>query len=96
VEAGLNVRLFWCPILYGVADTSEAVQNYFENAARLGVDRIICDRMNYSRILAKPHMRLLAEYRRQIQGSKSVSLSAEALSREIARWSIHYGIDCRI
>ncbi len=95
-EAGLKPRLFWCPILYGVSDTPEAVRDYFEHAAQSGVERIVCDRMNYARILAKPHMRLLAEYRRQRPGSRAASLSAEALSAEIARWSSHYGIECRL
>ncbi len=95
VDAGLCVSLFWCPILYGVADTAEAVQDYLRRAAELGVKRVVCDTLNYTEKLAEPHMQLLRLYR-EGQGKSPMSLPRPALSREIARWSAHYGVKCRL
>jgi DNA repair photolyase len=96
VQAGLRVSLFLCPILYGVGDSAEAVRDYLRRAAELGVARVICDMMSYTQVLAKPHMQLLSVYRQESGAKSLLSLPRAALSREIARWSEHYGIPCTL
>ncbi len=94
VEAGLKVTLFWCPILYGVCDNAEAVEEYLRQAAELGVHRVVWDTLNYTEALARPHMQLLRVYR-EGGGDSRPSLARPALAREIARWSEHYGLAAR-
>lgn len=96
VRAGMPVRLFWCPILYGVADSAEAVRDYLATAASLGVKKVFCETLNYSERLFGPHLRLLRAYREQegIRGHRSLSRSG--LSAEIRHWSQRLGVECRL
>jgi DNA repair photolyase len=95
VKAGLPVSLFLCPILYGVMDNAESVRDYLRRAAELGVRRVVCDRMNYTDSLARPHLQLLRIYRETAPSRLPDSLPHPSLSREIVRWAAHYGVDCR-
>src|SRR5205085_274522 len=91
VDARIRVSLFWCPILYGVSDNAAAVEEYLRRAAELGVARVICDTLNYTEALARPHMQLLGVYEAQRENPRQRRLPRPALSSEIARWSAHYG-----
>jgi len=95
VAAGIRTSLFWCPILYGVSDSAAAAKEYLRRAAELGVARVVCDTLNYREQLAAPHMRLLRVYG-EAGGERRESLPRPALAREIARWSSHYGVPCRL
>jgi DNA repair photolyase len=94
VNAGLRVSLFWCPILYGVSDSAEAVHDYIQQASELGVSRIIYGTLNYTEALAKPHMRLLRVYREGADTPPPTGLTKPALLQEIERWARHYGVNC--
>lgn len=96
VAAGVRVSLFWCPLLYGVSDNEAAVEEYLRQAAELGVVRVICDTLNYTEALARPHMQLLRVYQARRNAPSPPRLSRPALSAEIARWSAHYGVPCRL
>jgi len=96
LAAGLPVTLFWCPILYGVADNAETVRDYLRRAAELGVTRVACDTLNYSESLLRPHLQLLRLYREETHTTAPPSLHRPALAREIARWADYYGVQCRL
>jgi DNA repair photolyase len=95
VEAGLSVTLFWCPILYGVMDNPEAVQDYLRRASELGIARVFCGTLNHAEYLAKPHMKLLRVYR-EGQEQPPPPLIRTALQREVAKWADYYGVKCRL
>jgi DNA repair photolyase len=96
VEAGLEVSLFWCPILYGVTDNAEAVEEYLRQAKELGVARVVCDTLNYTEALAGPHMRLVRVYKEGLERPAPRPLARPALAREIEYWADHYGVRCRL
>ncbi|MCC6730951.1 MAG: hypothetical protein IT208_16615 [Chthonomonadales bacterium] len=96
IGAGLAVRLFWCPILYGVSDSAPAVRAYLERAAALGVRQVVCDTLNYTQALAGPHMRLLRQYREVAGVPTAPSLPRAALAAEIARSSRRLGLRCAL
>lgn len=92
VDAGLYVSLFFCPVLYGVMDNAEAVEDFVRRAADLGVKRIIWDTLNYTETLWKPHLGLLQEYRRLKAARLAPALSHAELRQEMARCSQRYGL----
>jgi len=94
VTAGLRVRLFWCPILYGVHDNKSSVRDYVKRASELGVERIVWDTLNYTDMLWKPHLALLSEYRKLGNGRWQTSLSKDELRREIARCAREFNLNC--
>ncbi len=94
LAAGLDVRLFWSPVLYGVMDNRDAVRDYLRRAADLGVQHLMWSTLNYAETLWKPHLTLLNDYRKTASDRPKTSLSREELAHEIKRWSAEYGIDC--
>lgn len=92
VEAGLPVSLFFCPVLYGVMDSAEAIHDYVRRASELGVKRVVWDTLNYTEMLWKPHLRLVQEYRKVKGRPLPPSLDRAALRREMERWSKEYGL----
>lgn len=96
VARGIRVRLFWCPLLYGVSDTAAAVAEYLEAAAALGVRKVVCDTLSYADVLGANHMRLLRLYRECAGAPQGPTLTRPQLRAEIARKSAECGIDCRL
>lgn len=96
VEAGVPVRLFWCPLLPGVTDNARTVREYLQEAAALGVRKVFCETMNYGENLG-PVVRILRDRWQAEAGVRpEPSLSRAALAREIARWSAETGVACRL
>jgi DNA repair photolyase len=96
VEAGINVSLFWAPILYGVADNAQTVREYLSKAAEIGIKRVICSPLNYTESIAGPHMQLLRTYKEGAEGPLPPRLSRAELCSEIDRWAERLGLDCRL
>ncbi len=95
-EAGINVRLFWCPLLPGVTDNARAAREYLEEAALLGVRKVFCETMNYGETLGKEIAQRRSRWLATSDGHEEPSLSRAALAHEIAAWSARTGVVCRL
>jgi DNA repair photolyase len=101
VDAGLPMTLFWAPLLPGVSDNREAIEEYLSRAAALGVRRVMCDLLNYRETMGPGYAERLRAYyaacaaEENGQPTGRPALGRTALAREIARRADHYGILCR-
>lgn len=99
LAADMPLTLFWAPLLPGVSDNAEAVQDYLSRAAELGVGRIVCDLLNYRDAYGPDYAeRLRAFYAAEATATGQKprgrpALSRAALGREMRRWAEVYQID---
>ena len=99
IAAGIPMRLFWAPLLPGVSDNAESVQEYLRRAAELGVKRVLCDLLNYRETMGSGYAERLRAYYAVAASEDGnpmhhKTLGRPALAREIARWADHYGLHC--
>lgn len=104
IAADIPMSLFWAPLLPGVSDNAEAVEEYLRRAADLGVRRVMCDLLNYRETMGAGYAERLRAYYAAVADTDAdggrahlnrKALGRAALSREIARQADHYGIACR-
>jgi DNA repair photolyase len=101
LTADIPLTLFWAPLLPGVSDNAEAVQDYLRRAAELGTRRVVCDLLNYRDTFGADYAaRLRAFYAAEAAATNTrpqgrPTLSRSALAQEMRRWAAHYEIDLR-
>ncbi len=100
IAADLPMSLFWAPLLPGVSDNAEAVAEYMQRAAAVGVRRIHCDLLNYRETMGAGYaQRLRAYYEACARDGQPVTerkvLGRAALAREIAQQADRCGIVCK-
>jgi DNA repair photolyase len=96
VSAGITPSLFWAPMLPGIADNARAVRDYLENAARLGVRRVLCLPFRYTDTLGAPHMRLLKLYREKESPAPVRTLPHWELAKEVEQTARRLGIEAAL
>ncbi len=100
LAAGIPMSLFWMPLLPGVSDNAEAVEDYLRRAADLGVRRVVCDLLNYRETMGAGYAERLRAYYAAVATSTGQenrgrpALGRAALAREISRWAERYHIAC--
>jgi DNA repair photolyase len=96
VEAGLPPSLACAPILPGVTDTAEFVQDYLRRTADLGVRRVWFGMFNYTEQLTAPHLRLRQAYREKAGTPTAPSIPKYRLAEEVRRCGREYGVEVSI
>ncbi len=99
IAAGIPTSLFWAPLLPGVSDNAEAVTDYMQRAAALGVQRVICDLLNYRETMGAGYAERLRAYYAAANASGDPVcgrrvLSRAALAHEIKRQADRFGLHC--
>lgn len=101
-SSGLRFTLFWAPLLPGVSDNAEAVEDYLRRAAATGVQRVLCDLLNYKETRSAVYAELLRAYYAATSAQTGApaagrpALGRPALAREIMRQADRHGLSCRL
>jgi DNA repair photolyase len=99
LAADIPLTLFWAPLLPGVSDNAEAVENYLRRAAEIGIRRVMCDLLNYRDTCGKEYAARLRDFyaaEAAATGEKPrgrPALSRPALAREIRNQAAVYRVD---
>ena len=91
------------PLLPGVSNNHEAMQEYFGRAANLGVTQVMCDLLHYRETQSVDYIARLRAYFAALADAEETggrpksrpALSRTALAQTVAHWAAYYGITCK-